>query len=318
VLVRVAAAGACHTDLSIMESRAGAMPWQLPFTLGHENAGWVAATGAGVTGLDEGDAVAVYGPWGCGRCKSCRASAENLCERYAELGGRAGVGRDGGMAEFLLVPDARLLVPLGELDPVDAAPLTDAGLTPYHAIKQALPLLTSDATAVVIGVGGLGHLAVQILRALSAARVVAIDVRDDKLARARALGADETLTSDPDAARTVRELTRGVGADAVFDFVGADTTMKLAIGMARRGGHVAIVGLAGGRLPFGYGATPYEVRLVIPFWGTLAELAEVLALGASGRITPHVERFGLGEVDEVYRRMREGTLQGRAVVIPDH
>jgi alcohol dehydrogenase, propanol-preferring len=132
------------------------------------------------------------------------------------------------------------------------------------------------------------------------------------------LGADETLTSGPNAAQTVRELTGGVGADAVFDFVGADATMALAIGMARAGGHVAIVGLAGGRPPVGYGATPFETTLVIPFWGTQAEPIEVLALGTSGRITPHVERFGLDKVDEVHHRMREGTLQGRAVVTPDH
>lgn len=184
VLLRVGAAGACHSDLQIVEFAAGFVPWQPPFTPGHENAGWVAATGAGVTGLDEGDAVAVYGAWGCGRCKPCRLSAENACEHAAEIGSRGrGLGRDGGVAEYMLVPGARLVVPLGELDPVDAAPLTDAGLTPYHAIKQALPTQAPAATAVVIGVGG--HLAVQILRAITAARVVALDVRDDKLAPAR-------------------------------------------------------------------------------------------------------------------------------------
>jgi len=263
--------------------------------------------------------VAVYGCWGCGRCKPCRQGAENLCEHVVELGSRGGgLGRDGGLAEFLLVPDAHYLVPLEELDPVDAAPLTDAGLTPYHAIKQALPVLGPDATAVVIGVGGLGHLAVQLLRVITAARVVALDVRDDKLAQTRALGADQTLTSNPNAAHAVRELTGGVGADAVLDFVGTDATLALAISMVRSGGHVAIVGLAGGRLPVGYGAIPWETKVVMPYWGTQAELVEVLALGASGRITPHVERFQLDMVDEVYRRMREGTLQGRAVVTPDH
>jgi propanol-preferring alcohol dehydrogenase len=146
VLLRVAGAGACHSDLHLMEFSAGAVPWQPPFTLGHENTGWVAAAGAGVTGWSEGDAVAVYVVWGCGRCKACRLSAENVCEHVVEVGSLGGgLGRDGGMAEFMLVPDARLLVPLGEFDPVDAAPLTDAGLTPYHAIKQALPVLAPDA-----------------------------------------------------------------------------------------------------------------------------------------------------------------------------
>jgi alcohol dehydrogenase, propanol-preferring len=319
VLVRVGAAGACHSDLHIMEFPAGAVPWRRPpFTLGHENAGWVAATGAGVTGFTEGDAVAVYLVWGCGRCKPCSLSAENVCEHMTEIGYRGGgLGRDGGMAEFMLVPDARLLVPLGDLDPVQAAPLTDAGLTPYHAIKQALPALTAEATAVVIGVGGLGHLAVQILRATTAARIIALDISDDKLANARALGADETLRSNTEAAQSVRELTRGVGADAVFDFVGADDTLPLAIGVARSGGHVSIVGLAGGRIAVGYGAMPFETTLVMPYAGTRAELIEVLGLGASGRITPRIERFTLDEIDDVYRRMREGTLEARAVVTPD-
>jgi len=318
VLVRVAGAGACHSDLHVMEFPAGAVPWRPPpFTLGHENAGWVAAIGAGVTGWSEGDAVAVHLVWGCGRCKACVLSADNVCERVAEIGARGGgLGRNGGMAEFMLVPDARLLVPLGELDPVDAAPLTDAGLTPYHTIKQALPVLTPDAAAVVIGVGGLGHLAIQILRAITAARIVALDVRDDKLARARELGADEILRSDLDAAQRIREMTRGVGADAVFDFVGADATLELAIAAVRSGGHLAVVGLGGGRLAFGYRATPFETTLVIPYNGTRAELIEVLALGASGRITPHVQRFGLDQVEEVYRRMREGEIEGRAVVTP--
>lgn len=318
VLVRIAGAGACHSDLHIMEFPAGAVPWNPPpFTLGHENAGWVAATGAGVTAMSQGDAVAVHVVWGCGRCKACAVSAENVCERVAEIGSRGGgLGRDGGMAEFMLVPDARLLVPLGELDPVDAAPLTDAGLTPYHTIKQALPVLTADATAVVIGVGGLGHLAVQILRAITAARIVAVDVRDDKLARARELGADAALKSDDEAVQTIREMTGGVGADAVFDFVGADPTLQLAIGAVRSGGHVAVVGLGGGRVPFGYGATPFETTLVMPYGGTRAELIEVLALAASGRIKPDVQRFGLDEAEEVYRRMREGEIQGRAVVSP--
>lgn len=318
VLVRVAGAGACHSDLHIMEFPAGAVPWNPPpFTLGHENAGWVAAIGAGVTGLSEGDAVAVHVVWGCGRCKACVLSADNVCEHVAEIGYRGGgLGRNGGMAEFMLVPDARLLVPLGELDPVDAAPLTDAGLTPYHTIKQALPALTPDATAVVIGVGGLGHLAVQTLRAITAVRIVALDMRDDKLARARELGADEILKSDVDAIQTIREMTRGVGADAVFDFVGADATLQLAIGAVRSGGQLAVVGLGGGRLPFGYGATPFETTLVMPYGGTRAELIEVLALGASRRITPDIQRFRLDEVEEVYRRMREGEIEGRAVVTP--
>ncbi len=172
VLVKVGGAGACHSDLHLMEWPEGTMDFDLPFTLGHENAGWVEALGAGVEGLEEGEAVAVYGPWGCGRCRACRLSAENYCERQAEIGAfGGGLGLDGGMAEYMLVPHSRLLLPLGELDPRDAAPLSDAALTPYHAIKRSLHLLVPGSTAVVIGVGGLGHMGVQILRALSPARI---------------------------------------------------------------------------------------------------------------------------------------------------
>ena len=180
--MKVGGAGACHSDLHVMEWPAGFLPYELPFTLGHENAGWIEALGAGVKGWEVGEAVAVYGPWGCGRCRPCRTGLETLCERAAQLGAAGGgLGRDGGMAEYMLVPDPRLLVPLGDLDPRDAAPLSDAALTPYHAIKLALHQLVPGTSAVVIGVGGLGHMAVQILRALTPARVIATDIDAGKL-----------------------------------------------------------------------------------------------------------------------------------------
>ncbi len=154
-----------------MELPEGIIPYDPPFTLGHENTGHVAALGAGVTGWHEGDAVAIYGPWGCGRCRACRLSFENYCEHTSEVrGAGGGLGLDGGMAEYVLVPSARLLVPLGDLDPVEAAPLGDAALTPYHAIARSRAALVPGTTALVIGVGGLGHMAIQILRALTPAR----------------------------------------------------------------------------------------------------------------------------------------------------
>ncbi len=143
VVVKVGGAGLCHSDLHLIHDfEPGMMPWQPPFTLGHENAGWVHAVGAGVTGWDIGQPVAVYGPWGCGRCYRCRQGMENFCENVGELDGiGAGLGRDGGLAPLMLVPSARFLVPLTTLDPVEAAPLTDAGLTPYRAVKRSLPIL---------------------------------------------------------------------------------------------------------------------------------------------------------------------------------
>ncbi len=167
VLLRVDAAGLCHSDLHLMEWTEEQVPYTLPFTLGHETAGTVAALGRGATGVAEGDRVVVHARWGCGRCWRCLQGAENGCELPAgALGGHGGgVGRDGGLADYMLVPSVRHLVGIDDLDPVSAAPLTDAALTPYHAIKRVSHQLRPGVTAVVIGVGGIGHMAIQILRA---------------------------------------------------------------------------------------------------------------------------------------------------------
>jgi alcohol dehydrogenase, propanol-preferring len=317
VSIKVGGAGACHSDLHLMEWPEGTMDFDVPFTLGHENAGWVETTGAGVEGLEQGEPVAVYGPWGCGRCRACRSSAENYCEHQAEIGAfGGGLGLDGGMAEYMLVPSSRLLLPLGDLDPRDAAPLSDAALTPYHAIKRSLPLLTPGSTAVVIGVGGLGHMAVQILRALSPARVIAVDSSTEKLRLAREVGAEETLEPGEGTAEAIRELTGGLGAELVVDHVGADETIALAAAVGRFQSQLTIVGLAGGKFEFAFGALPFEAQLTIPYWGSAIELVEVLDLARAGKIRARVERFPLDRADEAYRRLREGDIDGRAVICP--
>lgn len=317
VLIKVGGAGACHSDLHLMEWPPGTMGFDPPFTLGHENAGWVEALGAGVEALEEGDAVAVYGPWGCGRCRACRLSAENYCEHQAEIGAfGGGLGLDGGMAEYMLVPHARLLLPLGGLDPRDAAPLSDAALTPYHAIKRSLHLLVPGSTAVVIGVGGLGHMGVQILRALSPAQIVAVDTSADKLRLAREVGADEAIEAGQGAAEAIGELTSGLGAELVVDMVGSDDSIALGAAVSRFQSHVTVVGLAGGKFEFAFGALPFEAQLTIPYWGTAVELEECLELARQGKIHAHVERFPLDRVEDAYAKMREGTLEGRAVICP--
>ncbi|HEX6444508.1 MAG TPA: alcohol dehydrogenase catalytic domain-containing protein, partial [Streptosporangiales bacterium] len=204
---------------------AGSLPYELPFTLGHEVSGSVAALGPGVDGLELGESILVYGPWGCGGCRACSIGAEHLCER-ARSGRGAGLGRDGGLAEYMVVPSPRLTVPLDGLDPVAAAPLADAGLTPYHAVRRALGLLRPGTSAIVIGVGGLGHVAVQLLKALSSARVVAVDRRDEALELATRSGADVALPA-PDA-RELRRAAGGRGAALVVDCVGSDETLRLA------------------------------------------------------------------------------------------
>lgn len=318
VLIKVAASGVCHSDLHIMHDLpAGLSPWSLPFTLGHEPTGWVEAIGAGVSGLEIGQPVAVYGPFGCGACASCRASFDNYCEHAATLSAAGhGLGADGGHAEYLLVPHARNVLPLGDLDPVRAAPLSDAALTPYHAIARSRDLLIPGSTAVVIGVGGLGHMAVQILKACTPARVVAIDTADDKLALAQQVGADVALHSEPASVLEVRNLTGGRGADLVLDFVGAEATIGLAVGMSRVRGAVTVLGIAGGTYPFGFYTVPNEVSLTTTYWGSARECAEVLALAAEGKIEVHVETFPLEAAGEAYARLAAGRIEGRAVIVP--
>ena len=318
VVVRIAAAGACHSDLHLMyDFDPGLLPFQLPFTLGHENAGTVEAIGAGVQHLEIGEPVAVYGSWGCGRCWRCHQGNENYCERAAELGGfGGGLGFDGGMAPLMLVPQARWLVPIGDLDPVEAAPLTDAGLTPYHAIKRSLHLLAGGSTAVVIGVGGLGHLAVQILKATSAARIVAVDLKPEALELARSLGADHVVPSDASAADAIRGITGGKGADLAVDFVGIDATIALAAQVTRPLGHATIVGIGGGSFSFGFFAIPYEVSLATTYWGSLPELSEVLDLGRRGLVKPYIQRFALADAVAAYEALRAGEIEGRAVIVP--
>ncbi|GAA1636198.1 NAD(P)-dependent alcohol dehydrogenase [Actinoplanes couchii] len=318
VVVKVGGAGACHSDLHV--SHAESMPgWSTPFTLGHETAGWVHAVGEGVDNLAVGTAVAVYGPWGCGLCARCRTGAENYCEGDAPVkGGGAGLGADGGIAEYILVPHARLVVPLPDgLDPVQAAPLTDAGLTPYHVIRRSRDKLLPGSVAVVIGTGGLGHIAVQILKAITSAKVIAIDSKPAALDLARECGADVVIPAGTDAAEAVRAATvGGRGADLVIDFVGATGTLELAVKVARQMADVTIVGAANGTLPWNFFAVPYEVSLQTTYWGTIPELAELLELAAAGLVRPKVTTFPLEEAPEVYRRLDEGKLEGRAVFIP--
>jgi propanol-preferring alcohol dehydrogenase len=301
-----------------MEMPAEVLSFPLPFTLGHEGAGTVAALGPGVTGLDIGDSVAVYGPWGCGTCAKCAAGKENYCLRADRLGiFPPGLGNDGAIAEYMLVDDPRHLVPLDGLDPVKNVPLTDAGLTPYHAIKRSLGKLVPGSTAVVIGTGGLGHVAIQLLRAMTPARVIALDIGTEKLELAKRVGAHETVLSDSHAAGTVRELTGGLGAEAVFDFVGAPPTTATAAACAAVEADVTIVGLGGGSIGVGFGALAYEVAVTSPYWGSRSELIEVLDLARAGAVDVHVETYTLDEAPRAYERLHAGKVNGRAVILPN-
>ena len=318
VVVRVGGAGLCHSDLHVLHDIPPELiPWPLPFTLGHEIAGWVDSVGSGVEGVEVGTPVAVYGPLGCRICRSCRQGAENLCESGLGLASPVlGLGVDGGLADKVRVTDPRHLVPLGELDPIQAAALSDAGLTTYHAISRARDLLVPGAVAVVIGIGGLGHMAVEILAETSPVDVVAVDVRDDALELARQRGATACVTSGEDVVAEVLDATGGRGARLVLDTVGNDATLALATAVARGPGQVTMVGIGGGTVDFGYFTAPPEVSFSATFWGTLPELGEVVDLAAAGRLSAHVERIGLDEVGAAYDRLHRGEVLGRAVAVP--
>ena len=319
VVIEVAAAGACHSDLHLMDWPAGMLPWRLPFTLGHENAGWIRELGAGVTGFAVGDAVLVYGAWGCGRCEPCRLGRENYCERAGELiAAGGGLGFDGGMAEYMLVPSSRFLVRLGDLDPIKAAPLADAALTPYHAIATARDRLMPGASAVVIGAGGLGQMAIQLLKATTGARVIAIDKEIGKLETARRFGADHCIPTGHDeaaTAATTRAVTGG-GAHVVFDCVGSEATLALGAKSLRSEGRLVIIGLAGGTLPVSFFGLPYGAQVATSYWGTITELMELVELASQGKIALEVESFTLDEAMTAYARLRRGQLRGRAVIVP--
>ena len=322
ILIKVGGAGACHSDLHVMEYPEGTTPYKLPFTLGHENAGWIEKLGPGVEGFLPGDPVAIYGPWGCGHCYNCRKGNEIYCkdlytEKINNGGVGGGFGLDGGMAEYMIVRSSRFLVPLDKLHPKEAAPMTDAGLTPYHAIKMSMDALIPNATAVVIGTGGLGQMAVQILRALTSVRIIALDVSEDKLKTASEMGADITIVSDAEAPEKILELTQGQGAEVVLDMVGVDSTMSMASKMAKQMGYLLIVGAAGGTLPVSISSVPHECKIAIPIWGSIPELVEVIALAENGHIKSNNVYYPIEDTLKVYDAMSKGTLKGRAVILPN-
>jgi propanol-preferring alcohol dehydrogenase len=319
-LLKVTAAGLCQSDFKLMDMAESLVRrrFPLPLTLGHEGVGTVVALGAGGGGVAEGEAVAVYGPRGCGRCRPCAQGVENYCPYAGRLGIRPpGLGQPGALAEYMVVDSVRHLVPIGELDPVQAAPLTDAGLTAYHAIERSRPKLVPDSTALVIGVGGLGHLAIQLLRATTSAQIIALDVTEDRLCLAAEVGAHEVQPSDRTAAQRVRKLTGGRGADAVLDFVGTAETAAIAGSAVALAGAITMVGTGGGALPVSFSAPAQGVTVGNVYWGSRAQLIDLVELARRGLVSARVETYPLDLAPEAYDRLRNGGIRGRAVVVPD-
>lgn len=321
ILLKITAAGLCHSDIAVQEWPGGeaALPFKLPATLGHEPVGTVVEFGPGADDgtVALGESVIVYGPWGCGRCINCAEGYENYCLNANRLGiNPPGLGSPGALAEYMIVDSARHLVPIGDLDPVKAAPLADAGLTPYHAIKYAMPKLGGNSVAVVLGIGGLGHIAIQILKRLTPATVIALDVGAEKLSLGTQMGADYVLESNQDAVEKIRDLTGGRGANVVFDFVGVQPSIDLGAQLTSMRGDWIIVGIGGGVAKAGFGVLPYECTVLSPYWGTRGELIEVIELAQKGLFHIQTSTFTLDDVPAVYEKLHGGSIVGRAVVVP--
>ncbi len=318
VLVEVAGNGLCHSDIGMAQMPgdiAEQVGWKVPFTLGHEVGGRVAALGGGVTGFAEGDPVAVISPRSCGHCRWCVRGEDNNC--IDSFAGR-GYGMDGGLARYMLVHSARELVRLTTLDPAVAGPLTDAGATSYHAVRRALPRIHPGGTTVVIGAGGLGSYAVQYLALLTGTQIIAVDPVAARLEYATELGAHVTMEGvTADTAGDILALT-GEGADAVFDFVGIGSTIAAGLRSTRRGGAYALVGAGMGKVDgVLYDMLPKDGEVFTFQAPTIADTLDVFALADAGKLRVDVDLFPLDRVAEAYEAMEAGTLRGRAVVTPD-
>jgi NAD+-dependent secondary alcohol dehydrogenase Adh1 len=312
VVVRVGGAGLCRTDLHVLNGVFADLCLPPPFVMGHETAGWIHAVGPEVEGFAVGDAVIVHPYLTCGRCPPCRLGDDQLCERFRFSGAMV----DGGFAD-LVATSARSLVKVSPTaDPVAIAGLADGGLAAYRATKGSLSWLRPGSTAVVIGAGGLGHIAVQLIRAMSAARVVAVDRSRAALDLASELGADVVVEADGRQVGAVREATDGRGADVVLDFVGDHGTPADALAMIARGGRVVLVGY-GGRLDVpAYDLVGNEVTVAGSLVGSHRDLVELAALADGGRVTVATRRYELGTIHEAMDDLEAGRVRGRAVLVP--
>jgi propanol-preferring alcohol dehydrogenase len=283
------------------------------FTLGHETAGRVEAVGAGVRNVAPGRAVIVHAEFGCGECPTCLGGAQRYCPVISPAAG-AGLGFDGGLAEFISVPSHAVLALPDGVDPVDAGPIDDAGLTPYHVIRTSMPWLEAGSVATLIGIGGLGHLAVQILRAVSSCTIVAVERDPERRKFALELGADLALDPADDVAAQVAALG---GSSFVMDLVGSDQTLALGAATVARQGKLVCVGVALGSIPFGILQAPWECVLQTSYSGEAWELDQLLRLVAAGKVRVHANHLTLEEVPEALDRLDRGDHGlGRLIAIP--
>jgi NAD+-dependent secondary alcohol dehydrogenase Adh1 len=313
VVVRIGGAGLCRTDLHIVEGQwAPKSNVALPYTLGHENAGWVHAVGPAVEHVVPGDAVILHPLMTCGFCRACRAGDDVHCSasRFP------GIDTDGGMAD-LLKTSARSVVKLAPgIQPADVAALADAGLTAYHAVKKAVPLLFPGSTCVVMGAGGLGHLGIQCLRALTATRIVVLDPNEQALALTPDWGADDTVLVDGAHVERLLELTDGKGAEVVLDFVGEKGAERDSWSMTRRAGSHFVIGYGGTIEVPAIDVISTERNVVGNLVGSYNDLVELMALNATGRVTMKTRTYPLDAVNDAMDDLDAGRLRGRGILVP--
>ncbi len=316
VIVRIGAAGLCRTDIHIIEGQWA--PIQdpdrtlLPYTLGHENAGWVQEVGSSVTNVEVGDTVIMHPLMTCGLCRACRAGDDMHCE-YGEF---PGLSRDGGFAD-LLKTNARAVVKLDPiLEPKDIAALADAGLTAYHAVRKSVPLLYAGTKAVVIGAGGLGHIGIQCLKALTPTEIIVVDPNGKALELSKEWGADETVMVEEGYVDTVLEMTDGKGAEVVFDYVGERGAEDDAWKMTRQAGSHFVIGYGGTVEIPAIDIISTERNVIGNLVGTYNDLAELMNLTARGLVTLHTSAYPLDAVNDAIQDLNTGNLQGRGILIP--
>lgn len=317
VIVKIGAAGLCRTDLHIkdgdwkeVQDGAGV---QLPYILGHENAGWVQEIGSAVSNVEVGDTVILHPLMTCGLCHACRAGNDMHCGQ----GAFPGLVVDGGFAD-LMRTTARATIKLGpNLAPRDVAAHADAGLTAYHAVKKAAKGLYPGTKTVVIGAGGLGHIGIQALKALTPTEIIVVDKSEPALELARKLGADETVMADGHHVQRVLEMTDGGGAEAVIDFVGEKGAEKEAVQMTRNAGSLYVVGYGGALDVKTHEVIFREVNVIGNLVGTYNDLVELMTLAAQGAVTLHTSTYPLTSINDAMADLEGGRLQGRGVLIPE-
>ncbi|MFQ5986904.1 MAG: NAD(P)-dependent alcohol dehydrogenase [Thermoplasmata archaeon] len=312
VLVRITGAGVCHTDLHIVEG-----VWRekvdvsLPYTVGHENAGVIEEVGEGVTAFEEGEKVILHPVITDGLCRACRIGQEMHCENLVF----PGITADGGFAEYLVTSE-RSLVGLDGLVPEEVAPLADAGLTAIRAVKKTARMTTAGSHVVVQGIGGLGHIGLQLLRSMTNTIVTGLDIAEAKLRLAEKFGAHHAVDARKDPVKQVMGITADKGADVVIDFVGNDETLANGMRMLRTGGSMVVVGYGGSVGPKAIDVIFGEQSIIGSLVGSWDELRELIELTRQGKVKVLTQKVKLDEVNDVLDQLREGTIEGRGVLLP--